>query len=121
MPKKKISFDTVRTIGHGWAGVEEGTVHGSPALKVNGRMFTCLAVHRSAEPDTLAVRVPFDQRDELIASDPATYYLTPHYVDYPVVLVRLKRVHPDALKDLLQTGWRFMAAKPKRRTPRRAR
>ena len=29
------------------------------------------------------------------------YYLTDHYVNYPVVLVRLSRIHLDALKDLL--------------------
>jgi hypothetical protein len=96
-------------------------VYGSPALKVGGKMFACLAIHRSADPDTLAVRVDFDQRDELIASDPKTYYLTDHYVNYPVVLVRLARVHPDALRDLLQIGWRFMSAKQKRRARWRTR
>jgi len=60
--------------------VEEGTVYGSPALEVHGKMFACLAVHKSAEPDTLAIRVDFDQRDAFIAEDPQTYYLTDHYV-----------------------------------------
>jgi hypothetical protein len=36
-------------------------------------MFTCVPTHRSAEPDSLAIRLDFDQRDELIAADPATY------------------------------------------------
>jgi len=119
--RKTIGFDTVRRMGLALPDVEEGTVYGSPALKVGGKMFTCLAVHRSADPDTLAVRVDFDQRDELIAADPKTYYLTDHYVNYPVVLVRLARVHPDALRDLLQIGWRFMSAKQKRRAGRRMR
>ena len=60
MPKKTISFDTVREIGLALPDVEEGTVYGSPALKVGGKMFACLAVHRSAEPGSLAIRVEFD-------------------------------------------------------------
>lgn len=114
MPRKKISFDTVREMGLALPDVEEGRVYGSPALKVRGKMFACLAVHRSAESDSLAIRVDFDQRDELIAADPSTYYLTDHYVDYPVVLVRLTRVHADALRDLLLMGWRFVSSRGKR-------
>lgn len=72
-------------------------------------MFACAATHKSAEPNTLVIRMDFDQRDELIAADPETYYLKDHYVGYACVLVRLARVHPDALCDLLLTGWRFMS------------
>ena len=91
-------------------GLEEGTAWGTPALKVGGRMFACIASHKSAEPDTLAVRIPFDRRDEMIATCPETYYLKDHYVDYPCVLVRLKRIREDALKDLLLAGWRFVSS-----------
>jgi hypothetical protein len=115
MPRKKISFDTVRRLGLALPNVEEGTVYGSPALKVGGKMFACIAIHSSAEPDSLAVRMEFDQRDELIAADPKTYYLTDHYLDYPCVLVRLARVHPDALPDLLRMGWQYISARNKRR------
>lgn len=113
--KTKIDFDAVRQIGRSLTGVEEGTVYGSPALKVRGRMFACLAIHRSAEPDTLALRIGYDQRDGLIAANPDTYYLTPHYVNYPVVLVRLPRVHPDELRDLLAMAWRFESGRGGRR------
>jgi hypothetical protein len=118
---EKISFDTVREMGLALPDVEEGTVYGSPALMVRGKMFACLPVHRSAEPDSLAIRIDFDQRDELIAADPNTYYLTDHYVNYPVVLVRLTRVHHDALRDLLLMAWRFMSTRGKRRLGRRKR
>jgi hypothetical protein len=121
MRRSKITFDAVREMGLALPGVEEGTTYGSPALKVGGKMFACVAIHRSAEPDTLAVRVDFDHRDELIAADPSTYYLTDHYVDYPVVLVRLTRVHPDALRDLLVMGWRFVSTRDTRRIRSRKR
>jgi hypothetical protein len=120
VPRRAISFDTVRKIGLALPGVEEGTAWGTPALKVGGKMFTCVPSHKSAEPDSLAVRIDFDQRDELIAAAPETYYLTYHYVDYAVVLVRLARIHLDALQDLLKASWRFMsAAKPGIRRERR--
>ena len=71
-------FEVVRTMGLALPEVEEGTAYGSPALNVRGKMFACLAIHRSAEPNTLVVRIDFDQRDELIAWEPKTYYLTDH-------------------------------------------
>ena len=115
MPRKTIDFDTVREIGLALPGVEEGTAYGSPALRVNGKMFACIAVNRSAEPDSLVLLVGFDQRDELIAAEPETYYLKDHYVDGPVVLVRLSRVHRDALRDLLQASWRFVSSTTRKR------
>jgi hypothetical protein len=111
MRPNRINFDAVRKIALGLPHVEDGTMYGSPALKVQGKLLACLAIHKSAEPDSLAVRIDFEQRDELISADPGTYYLTDHYVDYPVVLVRLSRIHPDALRDLLGAAWRFVSAK----------
>ena len=121
MPRKKITFDTVREIGLALPDVEEGSTYGSPALKVSGKMFACVPSHRSAEPGSLAIRLDFDQRDELIAADPDTYYLKEHYVAYPCVLVRLTRVREDALRDLLRMAWRFVSATAKRRVGRRKR
>ena len=121
MPRKKTDFEAVRKMGLALPEVEEGKTYGSPALKVRGRMFACIAIHRSAEPNTLAVRIEFDRRDELIAADPETYYLTDHYVNYPCVLVRLRRIENDALRDLLLMGWRFMSTSKGREVRKRRR
>ena len=40
----------------------------------------------------------FEERDEMIATEPETYYITDHYLNYPWVLVRLAKVRPDAMK-----------------------
>jgi hypothetical protein len=111
MPKNKIDFDTVRRIGLALPDVEQSTAYGSPALKVRGKLLTCIAINKSAEPDSLAVSIDFDRRADLLAEAPDVYYLTDHYVNYPVVLVRLSRIDPDALRDLLGAAWRFVTAK----------
>jgi hypothetical protein len=116
MRKTKVTFDIVREIGLALPDVKEGTMYGSPALKVRGNLLTCLAIHKSAEPESLAVRIDFHQRAGLIAEEPETYYLTDHYVDYPVVLVRLSQIRIDQLRDLLGSAWRFVTAQNKRKT-----
>jgi hypothetical protein len=116
-----IDFDTVRKIGLGLPGVEESTAHGSPALKVHGKLLACVPAHRSAEPGSLVVRVGFDDRTELLAAAPDVYYVTDHYLGYTAVLVRLSRVTPDVLRDLLGMAHKFVNADTARRSPSRHR
>ena len=111
MPGKRIDFDTVRRIALGLSDVEESTIYRSPALKVRGKLLACIPNHRSAEPGSLAVRIDFGIRAELMAAAPDVYYLTDHYVNYPVVLVPLSRIRSDALRDLLGMAWRFVTTK----------
>ena len=115
MPRR-ASIATVRAIGASLPDVEETTSWGAFALKVRGKMFVCQAINKAAEPNSLVVRMDFAQRDALLAEDPDTYYLKDHYVDYPCVLVRLSKVHPDALRDLVAGAHRFVSATvPKRK------
>ena len=113
MAKKTTDFDMVREIALALPDVEESTIHGAPSFKVRGKLLTCPAIHRSAEPDTLAVRVDFDQRARLIAAAPSIYYVTDHYVNYPTVLVRLSRMDRNSLRDLLGMAWRFVSSQTK--------
>jgi hypothetical protein len=76
MLRSPVNFDTVRDIGLALPGVEEGTAFRLPALKVHGKLLACLPANRSAEPDSLVVRVDFDDRAELLAADPNVYYVT---------------------------------------------
>ncbi len=121
MARKLIEFATVRKIGLALPGVEETTAYGSPALKVRGKPLACVPAHRSAEPGSLVVRVGFDDRAELLAAAPDVYYVTDHYLDYSAVLVRLSRVTPDVLRDLLGMAHKFVTADAARRQPSRHR
>ena len=108
------AFKPVEAIGRTLPDVELTTTWGQPTLKTHGRMFVCIASHKSAEPDTLVVMMDFADRDALLEEDPDTYYLKDHYVGYPCVLVRLSRVHPDALRGLVIGAHRYISSKPKR-------
>jgi len=115
MPRSN-RFKLVESIGRTLPDVEVTTTWGKPALKVRGRMFVCIASHKSAEPETLVVMMDFPDRDALIEDAPETYYLKEHYVGYPCVLVRLSRVHPDALRDLVIGAHRYVSAKTRKRS-----
>jgi hypothetical protein len=117
---KGLSFADVRAIARTLDGVEERTAYGSPALRMNKKMIACIAINKAAEPNTLMIRLTFDQRDALIAEQPDIYYLKPHYEPYPCVLVRLARVHKDALRELLHAAWRLASASAPTSAPRRS-
>jgi hypothetical protein len=121
MPRKSLSFDAVRELALALPDVEESTSYGAPSWKVRGKLVACQAINKSAEPNSLAVMIPFEQRDELIAAQPDVYYLTDHYVSYPCVLVRLSRVHRDALRDLLGMAARFVGDTAKKKSASRNR
>ena len=120
MPRTKVTFETVREIGLALPEVEDSTMHGKLALKVRGKLLTCLAIHKSAEPESLVVRIDLEQRAGLLEEAPETYYVTDHYRNYPAVLVRLSRIPTDQLRDLLGASWRFVTSqseKSRRKTP----
>ena len=95
--------------------VEESTSYGTPALKVNGK----LIVRLKEDGDSLVVGTTFEEREEMMAAEPETYYITDHYLNYPWVLVRLSRVHPDALRDLLGRAWRLASVAKRRASGRK--
>jgi hypothetical protein len=121
MGKSTINFDTVRKIGLALPGVEDGTAYGNLALKAHGKLLACVPTHRSAEPGSLVVKVDFGDRAALLAEAPDVYYVTEHYVGYPSVLVRLSRVTPDVLRDLLGMAYKFVTRKAAPRSPARKR
>lgn len=121
MTSSAIDFDTVRRIGLALPRVEESTAYGQPALKVDGKLLACIPADRSAGPGSLAVRVDFDGRAELLAEAPDIYYVTGHYLGYDAVLVRLSRIEPEALRDLLRAAHRFVTRKVTHESPARKR
>lgn len=112
-----VTIETVRKMALALDEVEEKTSYGTPAFRVAGSLFARL--HQDME--SLVVRMDFADREELMAADPETYYITDHYLNYKWVLVRMARIHPDALRDLLRMAWRMAARSPRRAVRRRGR
>ena len=116
---RSATFDRVKKLGVKLPGVVLDKYFGMPALKLDGQMLACMATHKSAEPDTLVVRIDFFERDLRVANEPDIYYLKPHYVGYPCVLTRLSSIDDEALRDLLESGWGFIKKKEAARKRRR--
>jgi hypothetical protein len=104
-----MTFDEVRKIGLKLSRAEESRYYRMPALKVDGEVFVVCTSHPSAEPNSVSVPVGFKRRAQLIARDPAIFYLKPHYEPYPVVLVRLDRIDRTALERLLRSAHRAVS------------
>lgn len=114
------AFEIVKRIGLTLPDVEAATRYdGSPVLKIAGVFMAGLATHPSAEPDTLVVRADLDEREWFIQDAPETYYLTDDYRRYPVVLVRLRHVTREALRELLSASRRLTLPKTRRPSGRR--
>jgi len=109
-----VTYDVVRGIALTFPNVEESTSYGTPALKVKGKLF--VRWRNEEDTDTIVLKMPLDQREELMAADPETYFITDHYRNYPWVLVRLSKLHPDALHELLRIG--YSNALPAKRRPK---
>src|SRR4051794_6852931 len=96
------AFDIVKELGCNLPNVEATTKYdASPVLRVHGVFMAGLAMHASAEPDTLVVRVGFEEREGLLEDAPETYYVTDYYRRYPVVLDRLSLLNREVLRELL--------------------
>jgi hypothetical protein len=108
-------LDTVRKIALRLPDAEESVAWGAPAFKVRGQWFAVVPTHKSAEAGSLAVRVDFERRAELLESAPEVYYVKEHYQNYPVVLLRLARIKDDALEGLLRLAWQTTATKKTKR------
>ena len=111
-----VTFAAVRKIALSLDNVEERMSYGTPGFRVGGVLF--LRFHQDGE--SLVVRTDFDQRAELLAADPAAYYITDHYLNYEWILVRVSHVRRDALHDLIRWAHKS-AAVEKRKAPRRKR
>lgn len=110
-------FARVAAVGLTLPGVEASTRYdGSPVLKLGGAFMAGVAMHPSAEPETIVVRIDVDDRDVLLEEAPETYYLTDYYRPHPVILARLSKLDESALRDLLTVSRRLTL--PKARTVR---
>jgi len=110
------AFEVVRDVARAWADVEAGTKYdGSPVLTCHRCFMAGVAMHPSAEPDTLITRIDSEARLSLLDEAAETYYVTDYYEPHPVVLARLSRLDRAALSDLLAMARRATLEKARSR------
>jgi hypothetical protein len=101
-----VTLDTVREMIFAYPGVSEKLCYGTPAFYVKAKILARL--HDDGESLVLKCA----DRDPLIKADPNTFHVTKHYLNYPIVLVRLAKVRRKVIRELLEQAWR-MEASPK--------
>jgi hypothetical protein len=101
-------WETVRRLAGELPEAEESTSYGTPAFKVQGRMF----VRLKEDGETIVVRVDPDERGLLLNSAPDRFFITPHYQNWPYMLIRLDVVSDEELHEQLTDSW--LAVAPKR-------
>jgi hypothetical protein len=88
-------------------GVEEGTSYGTPALRVKRAFLARLR----EDGETLVVPVDPDERPLLVEAHPDALFVTPHYENWPLVLVALPRARPELVLELIEDAWASKASR----------
>jgi hypothetical protein len=81
-------------------GVRETRDGSRPTWRVGGRL-----VARLEDAETLLVRSLPADREQLVASDPDTFYITPAVEAHHKVLVHLPVADDDAVRRALTAAW----------------
>lgn len=103
----RVTLATVRRIALALPGVEEGLSYGTPGFRVRGKFLARMW----EDGEVLVVKCGDNERDFRMQADPETFFTTDHYRGYPTVLVRLARVTPAELREVLHEAWRRQAPK----------
>jgi hypothetical protein len=98
------TWETVCALGAELPEVEQSSWYGTPALKVAGKGFV-----RLREDGAVVVMIDVLEREACMQEQPETFYITPHYEDYPAMLINLESVDPEELRELVIESWRRKA------------
>ena len=101
-----MTWDDVVSMARVLPDVEVGTAYGTAALRVRGRF---LARVRE-DGETLAIRCDIDERPFLVEKH-EELFVTPHYEDYPMVLVALPVADAELVRELVEDAWAERAPK----------
>ena len=94
-------WDQVAAFALTLPGAELSTSYGAPAVKVGGR----LVCSRSREADSFHVIALPEEKAVLLETDPATFWQTPHYENWPGLLVRFGSADAERVKRVIARAW----------------
>ncbi len=95
------TWDDVVAAADGLPGVDVSTWYGTPGLKVGGKGFA-----RMRDQDgSLVLLCELAEKEAQLACGDDAFHTTPHYDGYGSILVRLDRVDPEQLRELVRQAW----------------
>ncbi|MEH3121573.1 MAG: MmcQ/YjbR family DNA-binding protein [Sphingomonas phyllosphaerae] len=94
-------WDDVAAFAMTLPDVAPSTSWGQPAMKVRGKLI-CSTGH---EPGSFHVTATHDEKAVLIDSDPDTFWQTPHYANWPGLLVRYGSRDPERVRAVIARAW----------------
>ncbi|MCY1032228.1 MmcQ/YjbR family DNA-binding protein [Corallococcus sp. BB11-1] len=103
--KGRLTVDDVRELALALPATEERPSYGTPGFRVSDKLFA-----RVLDEDSIVIKVDFDHREALLQSQPDVFRVTPHYQDWPMVIVQLATVKRPLLQSLLKEAWRRCAS-----------
>jgi hypothetical protein len=95
-------------------GAEVVAAYGTPGIKVYGKIFSRW---RTEAECAVAIRCDFLDRQILLQMQPDVFFLTDHYLNYPMILMRVEKASRDVLVDIVERAWRLVA--PEKRVQER--
>jgi hypothetical protein len=117
------TWDDVARIALGLPETEERLSRGQRQWRVKDKLFVWERPLRRSDLEALGDAAPdgpilgarvehLVAKEALIADDPSLFFTTPHFDGYPAVLVRLERIGPEDLDEVVVEAW--LARAPKR-------
>jgi len=94
----------LRELALGLPGAEERETWGHPTFRVRDKIFASMG-----DDGVATVKASPEDQAELVAADPATFGVASHVGRFGWVTVRLERVDPDEMRELVVEAWRRTA------------
>jgi len=90
--------------------VEESTLHGVRCVRLRGK----LLVNDTRLADAVSLSLDHGDIDLLMATEPQTYFKTPHFEGWPAVLVRYEAADDARLREQIDKAWVRRASRAQR-------
>ena len=100
-----MNLNSVRKLIMALPGTEEGTSYGTPAWKAGRKLIARML----DDGKSMVVKIDMDDRELLVRAKPGVFSITPHYRNYPWIVIALAGVKSADLEDLVVDAWRDVA------------
>ena len=110
------TWDDVRRLALALPETSERTSRDNAQWRVKDKLFVWERPLRRSDLEALGDAAPTGPilgarvehemaKQALIADDPGVFFTTPHFDGYPAILVRLDKIAPDVLEEVIVEAW----------------